>query len=303
MDIEISDPQRIEVLKVPIDSIEPDYVPAIIRKVIDSDGNRNIVLLSIWDLLRARSSNEYRSLVQGATLVIPISKSIVTGAKFLTGIAPYRYIPFDFIVKLLIAIEERELSLYLLGGRRKTLKKVEKNIRQTFPNVQIVGRYTGHYWKRDEASIVQAIKRASPTLLLVGNGVRGGERWIARHSDKLGPGVHVWCSDLYDIFAKRKLRPPYILFDHGLEWLWFLPQKFMYILRIFPFIYYNILLLIYKIFKKKSPSVEKMEKMEKVEKKEKTDSFPVDTTPAEPDTSAPPIEKIEKIEKSDTEGA
>jgi N-acetylglucosaminyldiphosphoundecaprenol N-acetyl-beta-D-mannosaminyltransferase len=241
---------KLTVLKVPLYNVEPSYMPALIRQLIDTGEAHNIVLLSVWDLLRARRNKEYQEFVLNASLVLPISTSLIKGAEFLTGIKPARYIPFDFIVKLLIAIDERELSLYILGGRKPVLKRVERNIRQTFLNLHIVGRYAGYFRKRDEPTIIQAIKKASPTLLLVGKGVRAGERWIARNGDKLGPGLRIWCSDLYDIFAKRKRRPPYILFDHGLEWLWFLTQRFFYVLRIFPFIYYKILLLLYKFFNK-----------------------------------------------------
>ncbi|MDR2808428.1 MAG: WecB/TagA/CpsF family glycosyltransferase [Spirochaetaceae bacterium] len=252
--------EQLDVLKVPLNNVDPNYMPAVIRRLIDTGGAHNITLLSVWDLLRARRNKEYRAFVLNASLVLPISTSLVKGTEFLTGIKPAQYIPFDFLVKLLIAIDERELSLYILGGSKKVLKKVERNIRQTFLNLHIVGRYTGYYRKRDEPTIIQAIKKASPTLLLVGKGVRGGERWIARNTDKVGPGIRIWCSDLYDIFAKRKRRPPYILFDHGLEWLWFLPYKFLYVLRVFPFMYYKILLIIYKFFKKK-----KMKPQEKEE--------------------------------------
>jgi N-acetylglucosaminyldiphosphoundecaprenol N-acetyl-beta-D-mannosaminyltransferase len=211
---------------------------------------KNIVLLSLWDLLRARGNNEYRSFVETASLIVPISKSLVGGARFLTGKTPFRYMPFDFIINLLTVLENRELSVYLLGAKARILKKAEKNLRQTFPNLRIVGRFVGNFRRQDEASILEAIRKAAPALLLIGKGVHGEERWIARNGDRLNPGLRLWCSDIFDVFAERKRRPSRRIFESGFEWIGYCFQHPLRFFRIFPYFYYKILLVIYRLFKK-----------------------------------------------------
>jgi N-acetylglucosaminyldiphosphoundecaprenol N-acetyl-beta-D-mannosaminyltransferase len=242
--------ERISLLKVPLDIVPQEHLPDIILQVLNSGKGGNIVLLSLWDLLKARRNGEYRSFVAGASLVIPISKSLVGGAKFLTGKAPVRYMPFDFVVSVLTILEKREFSAYLLGGKQKVLKKTEKNIRQTFPRLRIVGRYPGGFKRQEEATLLQAIRKAAPSLLLVGKGVKGGERWIARNSGQLNQGFRLWCSDLYDVFAERKRRPSRGVFEKGLEWIGFCFRNPLLVFRFFPYLRYKFLLLIYKIFKK-----------------------------------------------------
>jgi N-acetylglucosaminyldiphosphoundecaprenol N-acetyl-beta-D-mannosaminyltransferase len=158
--------------------------------------------------------------------------------------------PFDFVVNLLTILEEREFSLYLLGGRRRILQKTEKNIRQTFPRLRIVGRFIGAFKRHEEAGILEAIRKASPSLLLVGKGVRGEEQWIARHTTQLSHGLRLWCSDLYDVFAERKRRPSRKTFDRGMEWIGYCFQNPLRFFRIFPYFYYKMLLLCYKLFVK-----------------------------------------------------
>jgi N-acetylglucosaminyldiphosphoundecaprenol N-acetyl-beta-D-mannosaminyltransferase len=240
---------RVNLLNVPVDIISPDQLGPFVYDLLKEDKEHNIVLLSLWDLLRARRNGEYRAYVQRAALVIPIAKSIISGVKFLTGKKAYRYMPFDIIVSLLTILEDRELSCYILGGKTKVLLKTEKNIRQTFPRLRIVGRFPGYFRRQEEATIIKAIKKASPSLLLAGKGIRGKERWIARNNLSLGKGMRLWCSDIYDVFAERKKHPSRAAFESGLEWIGYCFQNPFKFFRIFPYFYYKILLLINKIFK------------------------------------------------------
>jgi len=242
--------QRISLLKVPVDIIAPENLGSVVYDLLKEKKEHNIVLLSLWDLLRARRSGEYRSYVTRASLIIPISKSIIGGIKFLTGKKAYRYMPFDFIISILTILENREFSCYLLGGKRKILLKTEQNIRQTFPRLRIVGRFPGYFKKYEEATIIKAIKKASPALLLAGTGIRGKERWIARNNLTLGEGMRLWCSDIFDVFAEKKKHPSRAAFNSGLEWIGYCfnnPFKFF---RVFPYIGYKFLLLYYKLFVK-----------------------------------------------------
>jgi N-acetylglucosaminyldiphosphoundecaprenol N-acetyl-beta-D-mannosaminyltransferase len=242
--------ERIDFLKVPIDIVDPNRLGLLTFQLLTEGTGQNIVLLSLWDLLRVRRNAEYRDYVKQAALVIPISKSIISGIRFLLGKQAIRYMPFDFVISLLRTLESYEFSSYFLGGKKRILTKAEKNIRETFPGLRIVGRYPGSFKRQEEAAIIEAIHKASPSLLLVGTGVRGGEHWIARNGSRLGKGLRLWCSDLFDVFAERRHHPSRASFDMGLEWIGYCLQSPVKFLRIFPFIYYQIVLLIYKISKK-----------------------------------------------------
>jgi len=248
--------EKVMLLKVPLDIVPPKELPELISRLLESNKNpetavkgMNIVLLSLWDLLRARRNKEYREYIINASLVIPISKSLVTGAKFLTGKQIYRYMPFNFIISILSILEKRELSLYLLGGSSRVLTKTEKNIRYTFPGLKIVGRYEGKIRKAERPAINEAIRKASPTLLLVGKKVLGGELWIARNSNHLNSGFRLWCSDLFEVFTGKKYRPGKAVFEKGLESIGYCVRNPFRLFRIFPYLYYKLLLLLYKLFK------------------------------------------------------
>jgi len=250
-------PDRIVLLRAPIDIVSPEELPEVINNLIpnekaayEAQEKRNIVLLSLWDLLRARRNNEYREYLFNAVLVIPISKSLVSGARFLTGKKVYRYMPFKFVISLLSILEKREYPLFLRGGKGQILKKAEKNIRSTFPGLKVVGRCEGKIRKQEEPAVIEAIRKSSPSILLAGKGIRGKELWIARNSSRLNSGFRLWCSDLFEVFADKKHRPSDAVFEKGLESIGYCFKNPLKFFRVFLFIYYNLLLLVQKLTKK-----------------------------------------------------
>jgi N-acetylglucosaminyldiphosphoundecaprenol N-acetyl-beta-D-mannosaminyltransferase len=240
--------ERLELLGVPIDIIAWDQLEQFVHESLQNeDRGRNIVLLSVWDLLRARWPGDYRNMVTGAALVIPISKCLVSGARFLTGKTLVRYMPFDFVINLLTFLEAREETIYLLGGKPPILRKTEKNIRETFPRLRIIGRCPGMFRKQGEDTLLLSIRKSTPSLLLIGSGVGGRERWLARNTARLSKGMRLWVSDMFEVFAEKRKRPSRFAFDHGMEWVGFCLKNPFRIFRVFLFIYYNILLLVYRI--------------------------------------------------------
>ena len=253
----VTKPERIMFLNVPLDIVSPEDLEQVFSDLLPrknepatSQKGLDIILLSLWDLLRARWNNEYRNYVFNATLIVPISKSIVSGVKFLTGKTIFRYMPFKFVISLLTFLDKEERSLYLFGGTGKVLKKAEKNLRMTFPNLNIVGRYEGSIRAQEEAAVMEAIRKASPSLLLAGKGVRGKELWIHKNTKLLNQTFRLWCSDLLDVFAEKKRRPSDAIFDKGLENAVRCFTNPFWIFRIFPYLRYKLLLLFYKLLKR-----------------------------------------------------
>ena len=237
---------RISVLGVPLDVLPEDRIEELVASFEDGK-NHHIILLSVWDLMRGRRRGEFRTMISGAELVIPISLSLIKAARFLKREEPVRYPPFDFVVRLLGVLERRGKTAYLLGSSRSHLQRAEVNIKSTFPGLRVVGRYAGRYPKSMEASIVEAVRKATPSLLLVGSGVPGRERWIPRNLPKFNAGIYLWCSDLFEIFADHRRKPSQALFSRGLEWIPALLRKPWKLYRAFVFAWFKVLLLVERL--------------------------------------------------------
>lgn len=239
--------KRISLLKVPVDVVAPDDLEEVIKAMYTDGKNHQIVLLSATDLMRARRSGEFRTMVAGASLVIPISLSIVKAARFLKRPVPVRYEPFEFIVQVLSILERWGKSAYLFGGSPKGLARASRNIKLTFPGLHVVGGHSSRFPKNFHPKIVEAIRKATPTLLLVGKGVPGAERWIPRNMKQFNSGIQLWCSDVFDVFAERRNRPPAALFARGLEWLYYFKNRPWIAFRVFTALRFKIISLWYRL--------------------------------------------------------
>lgn len=246
--------QRIEFLGVPVDIVKPENLEDLLFQLHEQAGIKQIVFISIWDILKARRNSIYLNCLKNASLVLPISKSILKGAKFLKLDVPIRYNPFSTIISFMTALETRYKSLYLLGGRKGSLRDSEKNIRSTYPSLQIVGRCVGYFSKNVEKDVISAIYKANPSLVLVSDGIPKGERWVYDRRNQFGSSIFVYNKDILNIFSSRKKRVSKETFQRGNEIWYEIFHNPLKIFLIFPYFWYKILLVCTRLFKRNNKS-------------------------------------------------
>lgn len=242
--------QRIEVLGVPVDILQPQNLEEEILELLAKPGTKQIVFLSIWELLKARGKNDFSLCVRNADLVIPVSKSILKGAKFLRKQVPVRYNPFDTVIRILSVLEEHYKSLYLLGGHKKTIMAAERNVRSTFSGLQIVGRYVGYYPKTIENDVVQAIYKASPSLVLVSEGIREKNCWAYNRRNRFSSSIFLYYRDAIGIFSERVKRVNEKTFANGHEVWSEIGHNPLKVFLVFPYLRYVLLLVWYRLTRK-----------------------------------------------------
>jgi len=191
-------------------------------------------------------------MIENAALVLPVSKSIVRGARFLKMTPPVRYYPFSTVISILDTLERYCKSVYSFGAHTRSIIQAEKNLRSTFPKLSIVGRFAGYYHKSMEKNILTAITKAQPALTLLANGIPSGQKWIYRNRNRLHSGLFLWNADVIDIFSERKRRISEKTFERGLEYFPLVLRNPIRSLRIFQYLCDDSLLLFYRLFR--SPS-------------------------------------------------
>ena len=242
--------ERINLIGVPVDVCGPENLEAALLELLAKPGTKQIVFLSIWDLLKARRKNDFSECVQNADLVLPISKSIIKGAKFLKKPIPVRYNPFTAVIQVLSILDSHYKSLYLLGAHKKTLLKAERNVHDTFPGLRVVGRYSGYYSKQDEDDVVQAIFKSQPSLVLVSEGIKDKNCWAYKRRNRFSSSIFLYYKDCFGIFADRIRRVNEKTFERGHEIFVELVHNPFKIFLLFPYFWYKIVLLWYKLFRK-----------------------------------------------------
>ena len=243
--------QRIELLGVPVDVCRPEQLEAEILEILSKPGTKQIIFLSVWDVLKARNKrNDFGQCIKDADLILPISKSILSGARFLKKDVPVRYNPFSAVISVLSVLDQYYKSLYLLGGRQKTLTHAERNLRETFPNLQIVGRFVGYYPKTMESDIIAAMYKSSPALVLVSEGIKERNLWSYHRRNQFSNSIFLYYRDAIGIFSERIKRVSEVTFDRGREIWHEIAHNPFKLFFVFSFIKYGILLVWYRFFRR-----------------------------------------------------
>jgi len=244
-----SEVKRIKVLDVPVDCIEPDMAGAVITRLLESGEHNQIVFLSLRGLLRARHDPELMRCLSDSALVLPTSLAIVQGARFLGVGSPSLINTFEHTIRILSVIEKVKGSVYLLGARKAVLEVAEENLKGSFHGIRVVGRFYGFFPKSVEGDIVTAIKKSAPSMVLVGSGVPGKDKWILKHRKELNPGISLWAGNCFEIFAGRERQVSRKLHASGLGVLSGIGRRPWRLAVLFPYLYYLVLLLGYRIFR------------------------------------------------------
>jgi N-acetylglucosaminyldiphosphoundecaprenol N-acetyl-beta-D-mannosaminyltransferase len=199
--------KRIHILGIPIDVVDEENLPEVIESFYGIPDHRQIILLDFHELMRARHNAVRRGAVTQAALVIPVSKTIVRAAKFLKKDVPPLRRSYPFIIRLLGILEAKNRSVYLLGSTMRGVRKAESTLRATFPGLYIVGRYSARFPADRETDVVTAIKKASPTLLLAGKGLKHRHLWLSRKRTSMSPGLCIWEGSCFDVFSGKSRKP------------------------------------------------------------------------------------------------
>lgn len=240
---------RIHILGIPVDVVDDESLPRAIENFYALKDHRQIIFLDFHELMRARHNNERREAITRAALIVPVSSLIVRAARFLHRDVPPLRRTYPFIIRLLGILEQKNKSVYLLGSSMRDVRLAESSLKATFPGLQIVGRYAAHFPTERESDVITAIKKASPTLLLAGKGLKGRHLWISRKRSQFAPGLSVWENTCLDVFSGKRPKPndrSGARITRGFFGTLIRPWKFF---RVFRYLLFFLLLLIERIRK------------------------------------------------------
>jgi N-acetylglucosaminyldiphosphoundecaprenol N-acetyl-beta-D-mannosaminyltransferase len=241
--------KRVYFLKVPVDLVDEEAFSKHVKELLAGNTHHQLTFLTQQGLFKARRRWDYYKCMAESSLILPVSKGIVRGGRLLRLGNFTRYNPFDTIINLLHIAEENSFSVYLLGAQKQDLELAERNLRTSFPNLKIIGRFSGYFNHHTEEDVILAIKKSHPAIILVGRGIKDKEMWILRNKKRLNPGISIWIDNVFEIFSGREKYISEGMFKAGLEGVAGISRKPWKFFRIFPYLYFNILLFAYKLFK------------------------------------------------------
>jgi len=123
---------------------------------------------------------------------------------------------------------------FLLGAKNGIAKLTEQKLKKIYPNLSIVGIFSGDADEKGDRIALSIINQAKPDLLFIAYGAPKQEKWIARNLEKL-PTIKlaIGIGGAFDMVSGKIKRAPLWVRKISLEWLWRLAMEPRRINRIY----------------------------------------------------------------------
>lgn len=187
--------------------------------------NTHVAALARSDAAFGASMAEFDLIVpDGMPLVWTINRQLPADQKLTDRV----YGPTLMLETLKATRGRPQFRHFLLGGRQSTLDKLEQVFAERFPGSVIAGMHSPPFgeWPADEFDrVCEMIRAADANLIWVGLGCPKQEHWIARHKDRLPPGVYFGIGAAFAFHAGEVKQSPPVLQKLGLEWAYRLAME------------------------------------------------------------------------------
>ncbi|MDO8648504.1 MAG: WecB/TagA/CpsF family glycosyltransferase [Candidatus Peregrinibacteria bacterium] len=211
---------RITLLGIPIDAVTQTQAIEKLRVLVTQPGQHHVMTPNSEMLVASVRDATFRSVLQKSALNLPDSIGLVWMAKMTGQHLPERVTGVDTVTKFLTTLSP-EHSVFLLGSAPGIADRAAETLMQMNAQLNIVGTHAGSPRDEDAPAIIEKIRSALPSILLVAYGAPAQDLWVDQHlaslpSVRLAMGV----GGTFDFLAGTRKRAPLILQSLGLEWMW-----------------------------------------------------------------------------------
>lgn len=170
--------------------------------------------------MMAKDNKEYSNLVNSFDLVLPDGIGLIYASKMKKMPLKERVTGFDISIEMLKMGKEKDVSLYILGGKPGVSKEAKIRVEKQYPGVTVVGERDGYFSLDDENAILNDINSKLPDIIFVGLGFPKQEEFIQRNKQKIKAKIIIGNGGVTDILAGVTNRAPDIFIKMNLEWFY-----------------------------------------------------------------------------------
>lgn len=192
-----------------------------------------VCLANVHMVMEAFDSAEFRQIINAADLVTPDGQPLSWSLKVLGVINQSQVCGRELTMHVCKVAELNKISVGFYGSSKQVLTHLLKNLKQSYPNLNITYAYSPPFRSltlEEDDTIIQAIKSSGTQILFVGLGCPKQERWMAQHQHQI-PTVMLGVGAAFDFLAGTKPIVPKWMQNIGLEWLFRLflePRRLWY---------------------------------------------------------------------------
>lgn len=222
---------KFNVLGVMIDAV--DYATATSQIVEAARGRRGFAVsaLAVHGLMTGVLDKIHRHRLNRFDLLAPDGQPVRWALNGLhrAGLAERVYGP-NLTLEVCRAAADASLPIYLFGGSRELLDRLQANLRARFPNLRIAGARESRFRRlsvEEKHELIREIKESGAAMTFVGLGCPRQEVFAYELRDALGmPLLAVGAA--FNFHAGMLSQAPGFMQRRGLEWLyrlWIEPRR------------------------------------------------------------------------------
>ncbi len=191
----------------------------ILEKNLSQNKKTFIVTANPETFMMSEKDEEMRKLLlDDDTFLVPDGIGIVKAARMINYDVKERITGIDIANELLKLGNKQKKSIYLFGAKQEVIDSMEKVLKESYPNLNLVGMSNGY--EKDKDKIFEKIVKTKPDIVLVALGIPLQEKLIYKHLDKFDKGIFVGVGGSFDVISGHKKRAPKIFIKLNLEWLY-----------------------------------------------------------------------------------
>jgi N-acetylglucosaminyldiphosphoundecaprenol N-acetyl-beta-D-mannosaminyltransferase len=212
--------RSIDFLGIRVDDITAHEVLEDVKRTLATNGKMTISQLSPNTFNLLAKHPELQKHLNSMSVVCPDSAGVIFGARLLGESLSYR-VPGDVLAPDLYRMAiEKNLSVYLLGGKPGVATKAAERLREAYPGLHICGVAHGYFSPEEDERIVQEISDLKADIILIGMGVPRQEAWIFQHSERVSAPVLLGVGGYFDHVLNRVDCYPAWVFKFRMVWIY-----------------------------------------------------------------------------------
>lgn len=209
---------RTDVLGVTFDNVTLQEAVSRGAALAEAEGFHYVVTPNPEFLLAAEKNEAFRTVLNGADLVLPDGVGVLYAAKLLGRPLTARVPGIDFAGGLLAHMAKHATRLFLLGAKPGVAHRAAEQLCRDYPGLAVCGTRDGYF--QQDAPVVEEIAAAGAQVVFVCLGAPKQELWMAKHGAATGAHLMVGLGGCLDVFAGEVARAPEGWRRLGLEWLY-----------------------------------------------------------------------------------
>ena len=215
------------IMGVNLAAIDMPWLIEFTKRYIKELSGNYMCVSNVHTTVMSFDDEEYCAVQNGGIMAIPDGgplssvgrKRGFSGMKRTTG-------P-DYMKEMLKISNEEGYRHFFYGSTEETLKKLQRTLKRSYPNVQVVGMFSPPFRTlsaQEDEEIVHMINESNADFVWIGLGAPKQERWMAEHQGKI-KGFMIGVGAAFDYEAGNIDRAPMWMQKANLEWLYRLLQE------------------------------------------------------------------------------